>query len=63
LLVQVFFQPSKEILNLILLTMKNKYEGSNIGLDMANVATKSATDKKVIVVSKLISKFADLVLI
>jgi hypothetical protein len=25
--------------------MKNKYEGSNIGLDMANVATKSATDK------------------
>jgi ribosomal protein S2 len=50
--------PPKEILNLILLTMKNKYEGSNIGLDMANVATKSATDKKVIVVSKLISKFS-----
>jgi ribosomal protein S2 len=50
--------PPKEILNLILLTMKNKYEGSNVGLDMANVATKSATDKKVIVVSKLISKFS-----
>nr|AXB71866.1 ribosomal protein S2 [Chlamydomonas sp. UWO 241] len=56
--------PPKEILNLILLTMKNKYEGSYMGtaeiapLDMANVATKSATDTKVIVVSKLISKFS-----
>jgi small subunit ribosomal protein S2 len=48
--------PPKEILNLILLTMKIKYEG--LSSDMSNVATKAATDNKVLVVSKLVSKFS-----
>ena len=46
--------PPKDILNLILLTMKNKYEGS----DSAKVASKTTTNNKVLVVSKLVSKFS-----
>lgn len=50
--------PPKEILNLILLTMKNKYEG--LGSDAATVAAKSAAspEGKALVVSKLVSKFS-----
>jgi ribosomal protein S2 len=49
--------PPKEILNLILLTMKNKYEGLN-AKDTANIAAKASTNNKVLVVSKLVSKFS-----
>lgn len=49
--------PPKEILNLILLTMKNKYEGLNSN-DTANIAVKTSTNNKVLVVSKLVSKFS-----
>ena len=48
--------PPKEILNLILLTMKNKYESSRS--EMANVSAKEASSEKVVVLSKLISKFS-----
>jgi ribosomal protein S2 len=48
--------PPKEILNLILLTMKNKYEG--LGSDTGTVAAKSAASNKAVVVSKLVSKFS-----
>jgi ribosomal protein S2 len=53
--------PPKEILNLILLTMKNKYEGLSVNFketDMANIGTKTSTNNKVLVVSKLVSKFS-----
>ena len=46
--------PPKDILNLILLTMKNKYEGA----DSAKIASKTTTNNKVLVVSKLVSKFS-----
>jgi ribosomal protein S2/predicted RNA-binding protein with TRAM domain len=46
--------PPKDILNLILLVMKNKYE-----TDITNSATKSiTTNNKVLVLSKLVSKFS-----
>jgi small subunit ribosomal protein S2 len=72
--------PPKDILNLILLTMKNKFEGvaslffpfgerSNEGLlpakqpsvanlDSSKIASKTTTNNKVLVVSKLVSKFS-----
>lgn len=48
--------PPKEILNLILLTMKNKYEGREP--DFSSVSSKSAASNKVVIVSKLVSKFS-----
>lgn len=53
--------PPKDILNLILLTMKNKYEGLNGSLketDVANIAAKTSTNNKVLGLSKLVSKFS-----
>jgi small subunit ribosomal protein S2 len=60
--------PPKEILNLILLIMKNKYEGlNNVGhsaeknlkeTDRANIVAKTGTNNKVLVLSKLVSKFS-----
>lgn len=46
--------PPKDILNLILLTMKNKYESA----DSAKIASKTTTTNKVLIVSKLVSKFS-----
>lgn len=46
--------PPKEILNLILLTMKTKYEVSTSEM----VTAKADTNQKVMIVSKLISKFS-----
>lgn len=53
--------PPKEILNLILLTMKNKYESLNGNLketDIENISAKTSTNTKALVLSKLVSKFS-----
>lgn len=57
--------PPKEILNLILLTMKNKYEAvsSNQSLfigqtDTSNIDAKTSAKNQVLVLSKLVSKFS-----
>lgn len=52
--------PPKDILNLILLTMKNKYEGAQLTQkkNSAKIASKTTTTNQVLVVSKLVSKFS-----